>query len=295
MDVQLITSGVLDLPSSQRVDAIVHDGATDLTLWMPPGPDRELLQHYGDELPKVLERERGRKPEDLAIGEAVRLHRGKLHCDFLLWVATRPGEDRGIRSPAPSAEIISKAVADALGFCSERHVDRVAIGPLGAGPGELGDVERLVIVARAASAYYEACYAQGRAAGIEEVLVCHPFSSRIGEARRKLGRTVSVVKAPTPAPSSSSSSRRRSSGGAPRKRAPRKVEAPTPPPALSYGEIGKARATGRAYDMATKYEPGEYMIHSKFGVGRIEAVTPEGYIVVLFQEGTKKRLLHNKP
>ncbi len=299
MDVQLITTGVLDLPSSQRVDAIVHDGTTDLRLWRPPGPDRELLEHYGDELPTVLDRERARKPEGLAIGELLRLHRGKLHCDFLLWIATRPPEVEGVRAPAPSAEVLRKAVTDALAFASERHVERIAFGPMGAGPGELDEVERLVIIGRAANAYYEACYAAGRPAGIEDVLLCHPHSAKIGAARRQLGSAVKVV---APAASSGAggttkrrraSSSRASSGRS--AAAPKTSDYAAPIRPLTPAEVGHARATAGPYDRAVKYQAGQYFLHGKFGVGLVEEVTPEDFILVRFEGGQTKRLLHNRP
>ncbi|MGE0785275.1 MAG: hypothetical protein AB7S26_06290 [Sandaracinaceae bacterium] len=296
MDVQLISCSVLDLPSSHRVDAIVHDGATDLRTWPGPGPDRDLTEHYGPELPSVLERERERLDGGaLKLGEMIRLHQGKLHCDFLLWVATRGPEKSGIREPAPDAATLSKAVKDALTFVSERHVAKVAIGPLGAGPGEMDETDRLVLVARAATEYFDDCYKSGRPAGIEEVLVCHPHSSKISVARRSLGRAVKVVEPPRPAPaptarrSSASSSRSssRSKGGG---RAASKAKR-----VLSEGEIANARATARAYDRTLKYEEGQFLIHPKFGVGRIDGVTAEGFIVVLFEDGETKRLLHNRP
>jgi len=298
MDVQLIAAPAHDLPSSQRVDAIVHDGTTDLRLWRPPGADRELLEHYGDQLPGVLDREREQHAGgQLEIGEMVRLHRGKLHCDFLLWVATRPPEDQGVRAPAPKAEVISRAVVDALGFCSTRHVSRVAIGPLGAGPDELPTIERLVIVAKAANAYYDACYAQGRPAGIDEVLVCDPMPSRIREAQRQLGRSVSVAsKGPSPAaassPSPSRTPRRRTGGGSSTRKTTSRKRAPAP--TLTSDEVSRARASGDPYDRTRKYEPGDYMVHKKFGVGRVESLTPEGFIMVLFETGETKRLLHDR-
>ncbi|MCB9597516.1 MAG: hypothetical protein H6719_32645 [Sandaracinaceae bacterium] len=294
MDVQLIASSVLDLPSSQRVDAIVHDGTTDLTLWRPPGPDRDLLEQFGDELPRVLDRERVRHPDGLEIGELVRLHRGKLHCDFLVWVASRPPERAGVQAKAPPAEVISKAVIDVLRFVSERHVARVAFGPLGAGPDALPDVERLVLVAKAANKFYEECFAEGRPAGIEEVLICHPHGSKIRDARRDLGRTVSVVKeAPAPAPEPAPKKRRAASSTTKKASTTRRPRASAP--VLTADEIGQARATAPAYDRAVRYDPGQHVIHAKFGVGRVEEVTPEGFILVLFESGETKRLLHNRP
>jgi O-acetyl-ADP-ribose deacetylase (regulator of RNase III) len=295
MDVQLITSSVFDLPSSQRVDAIVHDGTTDLRTWPGPGPDRDLLEHYGPELPRVLERERERlEGGELPIGGMLRLHRGKLHCDFLLWVATRPPEERGIQAPAPREEVLRRAVKEALAFVAERHVARVAMGPLGAGPEELPEVDRLVLVARAANAYYDECFQAGRPAGIEEVLVCHPYSSRIAEARRKLGRSVQVVQpAPRPAAAEPKPKRRRVASGG---RTSKAKKAPAKPKVrLAEEEIGRARASAEVYDRSREYAVGDYFVHPKFGVGRVEELTPEGFIMVLFEGGETRRLLHRRP
>ena len=295
MDVQLITSSVLGLPSSQRVDAIVHDGATDLRTWPGPGPDRDLVEHYGSELGAVLDRERERLPgRALPIGGTLRLHRGKLHCDFLLWVATRPPEQKGVAAKAPSAEVIERAVIDALAFASSRHVARMAFGALGAGPDALDDVERIVVIGRAANAYHETAFSTGRAAGIEEVLICHPHSSKISAARRELGHAVKLVEEAKRAPEPPSRTTHRRSASA-RKPSTRRSSAKAAVPVLSTAEVANARATAGPYDRAKTYEQGQYMVHSRFGVGRIESITREGFIIVLFGNGETRCLLHNRP
>ncbi len=292
MDVNLISTSALELPSSQRVDAIVHDGTTDLRLWPGPGQDRDLLEHYGPDLPAVLERERERLDGGLLpIGEMLRLHRGKLHCDFLLWIATRPPEKAGIQAPAPSEEVLVRVVRDALAFVSERHVARVAFRVLGAGPDALGEVERIVLIARAANAYHEERYAAGRPTEVEEVLVCHPHASKISEARRALGRTVKLAEVPAAKPEPSAPARKRATSGARKPSAPRRGARVV----LTEDEIARARATASPYDRAVKYAVGDFFLHSKFGVGRVEELTPEGFIVVLFESGESKRLLHARP
>jgi len=35
-------------------------------------------------------------------------------------------------------------------------------------------------------------------------------------------------------------------------------------------------------------------VHKKFGVGRVDSLTPEGFIMVLFENGETKRLLHDR-
>jgi O-acetyl-ADP-ribose deacetylase (regulator of RNase III) len=291
MDVNLIPASALELPSSQRVDAIVHDGTTDLQLWPGPGPDRELLETYGPELPTVLDRERERLSDGLLpIGGMLRLHRGKLHCDFLLWIATRPPERAGIAAPAPDENTLRDAVKRALAFVSERHVHRVAFRTLGAGPGALDDVARVALIARAANEYYDDCFKSGRPAGIEHVLVCHPHASKLSAARRDLGKSVRIQEL-APKPTTSDPPKKRTSS------APRKSGASRKPTRviLSEDEVARARATADPYDRARTYTVGDFFVHSKFGVGRVEEHTPEGFILVLFEGGDTRRLLHARP
>lgn len=295
MDVNLIATSAFDLPSSQRVDAIVHDGTTDLRVWPGPGPDRELLEHYGPELGAVLDRERERLEGGLLpIGSMLRLHRGKLHCDFLLWIATRPPEKAGIQAPAPPREVLEKAVKDALAFVSERHVARVAFRTLGAGPSALDEVERIALIARAANEYHDECYAAGRPTGVEEVLVCHPHASKIASARQMLGRAVKVANLPAPVREETPAPKRRAASKTNTKKSAAAAKRP-PRITLTDDEIARARATAGPYDRAHAYSVGDFFLHSKFGVGRVEELTPEGFILVLFESGETKRLLHGRP
>lgn len=292
MDVNLIATSALALPSSQRVDAIVHDGTTDLRIWPGPGPDRDLAEHYGSELGDVLDRERERLQDGLLpVGGMLRLHRGKLHADFLLWIATRAPEEAGIQAPAPSAAVLEKAVKDALAFVSERHVARVAFGALGAGPDAMDEVDRIALIARAANEFQDECYAAGRPTVVEEVLVCHPHSSKIASARRKLGRAVKVAAVPAPASETKAAPKRRAAAttkaGAKKTTTKRSARV-----TLSEDEVSQARASAGPYDRTNVYTVGDFFLHPKFGVGRIEEVTPEGFIMVLFETGETKRLLH---
>src|SRR5687768_5521929 len=127
MDVVLMSSSVFDLPSSRRVGAIVHDGAADLRLWPGPSWDRELLGAWGDGLARALDAERhtlGR--ERLELGEVIRVIPGRLHCDMLAWVATRPPQNGAARAPAPTAAALEHAVNGVLEFVAKRSVARVA-------------------------------------------------------------------------------------------------------------------------------------------------------------------------
>ncbi|MCC6872837.1 MAG: hypothetical protein IT378_00910 [Sandaracinaceae bacterium] len=297
MDILLTQSSVLQLPSSHRVDAIVYDGTTDLRLWPAPGPDRDLLDAYGDDLKTVLDRERERLQDGLLpIGSMIRLHRGKLHCDFLLWIATRGPEESGIQAPAPSEETLKAAVLEAMRFSAERHVKKIAFPALGHGPDALDETDRLVLISRAASAYFDECAAAGRPSGIEEVLLCHPSAARISAARQKLGRGVSVAQDVTPAKredvfkSKAAKAKRASIKGDKTRGSSRK-----PVARLEEQEIAQARATASAYDRARTYSIGDHFVHSKFGVGRVEERTPEGFIVVLFEGGDTRRMLHARP
>lgn len=297
MDVNLISTSALGLPSSQRVDAIVHDGTTDLRIWPGPGPDRELLEHYGPELGAVLDRERERLEGGLLpVGGMLRLHRGKLHCDFLLWIATRAPEQAGIQAPAPNAQVLEAAVKDALAFVSERHVARVAFRTLGSGPSSMDEVERIALIARAANEYHDACFAAGKPTGVEEVLVCHPHASKIANARRILGRSVKVAEVSAPAQEAAGPKKRASTAktgakAAAKKGAPRRASRLK----LTEDEVSRARAASGPYDRGQTYTVGDFFLHTKFGVGRVEELTPEGFILVLFEDGDTKRLLHSRP
>ena len=114
MDIVLLQASAYELPTSRRVGVIVHDGASDTRLWPGPGPDRELVSNYGPDLADTLDRERGAR--ELKVGEIIRLHPGKLHCDFLLWASTRGPEESGRQAKAPDADVLRQVVRDVLEF-----------------------------------------------------------------------------------------------------------------------------------------------------------------------------------
>ena len=291
MDVTLLTSSVFDIPSSRRVGAIVHDGTTDLRLWSGPGWDRELGVQYGDGLQRALDAERAALPEkELAIGEVVRVHPGRLHCDMLVWAATRPPEPGTSRNPAPDAELLERTVHAVLAFVAARDVERVAFPALGVGPGELPVHERLAIIVRASHAYADLCFASGRAPVVEEVLVCERSSVAVSQARQKV-RNLASSAAPEPvrAPASSEPDRRRRTGAS-------KSGAATRPKrgVLDRDEVAQKRATADPYDRSRVYVVGQWMVHPKFGAGRVELVTQEGHIEVLFEDGQRRKMLHNR-
>lgn len=111
MEVTLVNRLVYDLPSKQRVGCIAYDGAADMQLWPGPGPDSELRERYGDELQRSLDRElRTVDGRMLEVPSVIRVHRGRLHCNFLAWIATRPAELGTKREPAPRAEVLREGV-----------------------------------------------------------------------------------------------------------------------------------------------------------------------------------------
>ena len=134
MDIFWANAAALSLPSSQRVEVLVHDGGRDLQLWPGPGPDRNLLDAYGPGLREALEAQRTRHGGALPLGEAVRLHPGKLHCNYLLWVATREPERDAQLSDAPSLELLEQSVLHCLEIASNNGSVSVAFGALGEGP-----------------------------------------------------------------------------------------------------------------------------------------------------------------
>ena len=296
MDLSLVQANAYELPTSRRVGVIVHDGGTDLRLWPAPGPDRDLLTAFGSDLPRVLEAERTRAGGSIAPGGLLRLVPGRLHCDFLIWIGSRPAEKRGQQAPAPARETLEKAVRDVLDFVRERNVIRIAFPALGAGPSALDDAERLAIIARACTAYYDDCLATGKANPIEEVVLCHSGLSVVTAARRMVGqiaklsvdkppppvRGAAPSKAPKAGPKATSKTRDSKAPSAPRRGAPR----------LDEADVMRARVAAKPWDRNTRYMEGHYFVHAKFGVGRVSQVTPDGFIVCLFQDGETRRLIH---
>lgn len=285
MDVTLLSSSVFDIPSSRRVGAIVHDGTTDMRLWPGPGWDRELAELWGGGLQDALASERRTLGRDLELGEVVRVHPGRLHCDMLVWVATRGPEPGVERQPAPDADLLGRAVRAALEFAASRSVERVAFPAVGEGPGELEPADRLALVVRAAHAYQEACFAAGKPAVVEEVLACDARGPVVAAARRQVARLATSA-GPEPVRAEPAKPRRRvaSGGGRSRRR--------TAAPRLDPDAVTRARVAADPYDRSRTYAAGDYFVHPKFGVGRVEAVTQEGHIDVLFEDGQQRKMLH---
>lgn len=287
MDVILQRYPLFDLPSQLRVGALVHDGAADLQLWPGPGPDTELRAAWGDDLQKALDTELKQQANGrpLDLGQPMRLVRGRLHCDFMVWVATRLPEPGVERSPAPKEAQLREAVKNVLAFVAERSVERVAFDSLGAGPDEIPRVDRIVIIAKAAQEYEDECRKAGRATGVEEVLICEPEVKMFALARARLGslaRSVEPPKAKVEAPSTRKS------------RAEAKSSGKRGAPKLSPDEVERRRFNSEPYSMKGRYTTGAYLLHARFGIGRVEQVLPEGAVVVLFEDGETRKMVHGR-
>lgn len=293
MDILLLQASVLHLPSSKRASALVYDGTVDLGLWRPPGPDRDLWEAYGDELRAVLDKERKRLPgQVLPPNGVLRLHPGKLHCDFLIWVGGRPAHGETEAAAAPNIEQISEMTRKVIEFVAQHDVVRVAFPALGKGRGEAPVVDRMVAIVKAVAAYKEACFQAERPTHIEEVVVCDPSSANVAKAKRlveKLAKAGYAEPTPPPpppaastrAPRSSASPRSSSEGG--RKRGA---------PRLNPDDVARARTRAPAYDRSHHYGEGDFFIHPSFGVGQVKIVKPERMVVVLFEDGQERTMIH---
>lgn len=297
VDVILVKGFAVELPTSHRVGAIVHDGAADLRLWKGPGVDRDLAFAWGSVpgLQEALDAQRpavpGADDDEPPLGQVARVHPGKLHCDFLAWVGTRPPEPGTERQPAPDADRLRSAVDAVLRYVAERSVDKVAFPLLGEGPGALEAVDRAVLLVEAAHRYEDECFREGRAPVVEEVMVCVPDPAVLAAARRRVSRLARTA-APEPPKAEASDDKprrrtaRKAGTGARKSRAPAK-------PQLDPAEVERARLGAPAYDRFQTYEAGAWLIHPKFGVGRVEEVDgPGGSVRILFEDGAEKRLIH---
>jgi hypothetical protein len=187
---------------------------------------------------------------------------------------------------------LHEAVIHALTFVAERSVARVAFPALGDGPGALDGEARLATIVRAAHAYAEQCFVSGRAAVVEEVVVCEPNARVLGAAKRLVS---GLAKTSTPVADAGLGAAARAPG-ATKKRATttatRSRRKGSAKPTLSEDEIGAARATATAYDMSHRYATGDRFIHPKFGVGRVVNVTQENAIEVVFEDRSVRKMVH---
>lgn len=291
MDILLTQAAALNLMTSRRAGAIVFDGPTDLQLWRPPGHERDFAEAYGPQLNDVLDKERRRlEGGKLAIGDIVRLHPGKLHCDFVIWLASREPHQHTKQATPPSIDTIFKGVKRALEFAAERNVVRIAFAPLGAGPGEADTAERLATIVRAAHEHKEECTASGRRIALEEVQVCHPSGAMITQAQRLVQRMAKAAR-PEPVATTGATPAPRRAASAAKAKAPR---APRGTPKLNQDEIDHARAVAHPYDRTRVYLANQWLIHPSFGVGRVDQVHDEKMITVRFEDGQTRKLIHDR-
>lgn len=294
MDIFWANAAVLSLPSSQRVEVLVHDGATDLQLWPGPGSDRNLLDAYGPGLREALDAQRTKYGGSIELGDAVRLHPGKLHCNYLLWVATRGPEVDAQMANAPPIALLEKAVERVLEMAGANGSISVGFGALGDGPKAAPPEERLAAIVRAAHRYHETAFSTGRPARVEIVRVCDPRGGVTAAARRQVGRLAQSAPEPVaPAARADLSERtaRKPAASKPRTgtatRGVRRVAE-----TLSQSDIADRRVTAQPYDRAHRYRESDWFVHPRFGVGQVKRVTPDGAIDVLFEDGTTKKMLH---
>ena len=290
MDVLLIQSSIYELPSSRRVGAMVYDGASDLKLWRGTGCDKDLSYAYGPGLQDALLAQRKKSGvELLPIGGIARIHPGKLHCDFLVWIGTRAPEGGTERSPAPDLSLIERSVISALAFVAERTVQRVAFPVLGEGPGAIGTAERIEAIVRAVHRYEDRCFAENRAPIVEEVILCEPSAAVLADAKKRVAKLARPVSMPPPKPDGSPGAVTK-----PPKKKSSKPKRPSrsPKPWLDPADIERARSTAPPYDRLKHFQQGDWVSHPKFGCGRVLQETPEGAIVVLFEDGEQRKMLH---
>jgi len=235
------------------------------------------------------------------IGDAIRIHPGKLHCNYLLWVSSRPPERDAQQAQAPDLALIEDIVIRCLTIAASNNSISVAFGSLGEGPGARPAEERLAAIVRAAHKYQEQCYASGRPARVELVRVCDPRSGVTASARRMVGRLAQT--APEPAPVRFEAEPERtpkktvslgrgkstSTGAASPARRGKQLEV------LNAAEVAHHRTIGKPYDRFTRYREGEWFVHARFGVGQVRKVTPDGAVEVLFEDGSTKKMLHAQP
>ena len=296
MEVTLVQRSVYDLPSKQRVGAIVFDGTADMQIWPGPGPERELEEHYGAGLQRGLDNElRQVDGRRLDIPSVIRVHPGRLHCNFLLWLASRPPEPGTDRSAAPGADVLRAGVIEALRFSAKRSVERVAFPALGAGPKELGRPERLAIIVQAAHAYHQECVQAGRSPVVEEVFVCEPSGPVFRDAKQRVGGMVKAVeKELRPAELEDKKAARRRLGSTGPGRAKKSSTAKVKQAKLTAEEAASARRAGDKYSMRSTYAEGDFFVHPKFGSGKVVGLPAPGQILCVFEDGSERKLVHGR-
>jgi len=291
MDVLLVRSSVYALPATQRVGAILYGGTSDMQLWPGPGPDTDLREAWGGRaMSAALEAELENGGGTLALGQSLRVQPGRLHCDFLLWIALKGSEPGATRAPAPDAMLLRRSVVDALRFVAGRAVQRVAMQALGDGPGEIDRAERLAILVRAAAEYEESCFAERRPTVIDEVLICEPLGTVLRAAQAKVGRLAHAADPVPVASAVAAAGARKKPAGTRKPAVPRAKK--NAPKGLSAVEAASGRAAAEPYDMHRTYAVDDYLLHAKFGVGLVAGVVDNRAILVRFEDGSERKMVH---
>ena len=61
---------------------------------------------------------------------------------------------------------------------------------------------------------------------------------------------------------------------------------------MSPDDVATARARAPMYDRTHEYYEGDFFIHPTFGVGQVKVVKPERMVVVLFEGGEERTMIH---
>lgn len=288
MDITLIQGSAFTLPTAQRASAIVFGGSQNLATWPGSPVDRELVGLYGPTLPQSLAGERSKLPSgQLEMGQVVRIHPGKLHCDFMVWAATRGAEENGYQGKAAGAEIITKAVLEALSFASQRTAVRLAISPIGAGRDELSESERLVLIVKACQQFEDQGYEGFKSSQLDEVVICSTSYQAITAARASVKNVRTVMTAlakPEPKPKAKAASKASSGKAAPKAKGI----------VLDPAQIASARSRGEMWDRSRRYGAGEWFVHSKFGAGKVLETLIGDFMKVAFEDGETREMIHNR-
>ncbi len=288
MDVLLSRDDIYNLPSKQRVDAIVHAGTADLYLQRGPTVDRTLKSHYGDALESNLEQQRDLLEEvNMPDNGVVRITPGKLRCDFLMWVALRAPVEEEVMDTAVQVERLRQGVDALLRFAAERQATRVAI-PQWLGQVKFAeDAEHAEHVVRAILTYEEQCYADKRSTGVEEVLVCNLSYALQRRLQQKLGRLVKEMQSDEQRNASRSTTASSSRKSRPRQSAAKKR--------LSPADIQEGLQRAKEYRIHATFAKDDWINHPRFGLGRVIEVHPEGMMfTALFEDASQRRLVHGR-
>ena len=226
----------------------------------------------------------------LELPSVIRVHQGRLHCNFLLWAATREPEPGSTRSPAPSLKMIESVVRMSLEFALGRHVKRIAFPELGGGPGEASVEDRLVTIVKTAQAFSDEAYEAGNALGIEEVIVCVPSAPVFRAVHSRVRNLVKVGALPSaPAPEKKPVRRRAAAGGASSKT----TKAKPKPAGLSMAEAN-ANSGAAKYNMRATYAENDFFTHPKFGIGKVIGLPAQGQMECSFEDGSVRKLVHSR-